>query len=102
MDLSSILHLLSLYLTDKCPCIVAVLEKTPMMAVFVTMTRFVVMANIMKMAMMSFMECYEFKSSVVYMGAFLKRSKNAENSLYIEVTDNKHNLGCVSSGRVQS
>ena len=53
------------------------LKKTPIMAIFVKMTRLVVLANVSKMAIMAVMEYYELASNMVYVGVFLKKSKNA-------------------------
>ena len=48
------------------------------MTIFVTMTRLVVMANMMKMAIIAAGEYYEWASNMAIMGIFLKKNKKAE------------------------
>ena len=50
-------------------------KKTPMMAIFVTMTRLDVMANMMKMTIIVITGYYELASNMVYMGVCSKMSQ---------------------------
>ena len=53
-------------------------KKTLIVAIFVNMKRMVVMANLIKMAVIAVMEYYELVSNMVYIGVFLLKSKIAE------------------------
>ena len=50
------------------------------MAIFIAMTRLAIMAKMTKMAIIAVMEYYELASNMVFMGVFLKNSKNADQT----------------------
>ena len=55
-------------------------KKTPIMAIFIAMTRLAIMAKMTKMAIIAVMEYYKLASNMAFMGVFLKNSKNADQT----------------------
>ena len=51
-------------------------KRTSITAIYVTVTRLVVMANMMKMAIIAVVEYYELAWNMAYIDVFLKKSKN--------------------------